>query len=97
MASDGSGAGVAAAVDWSRVPANAVAYDVVYSADTPFLVAARARGLVTRDGHGMLSGQAALALSLWLEMPSPFAIMRAALDEVIAASAAAHPVAGAEI
>ncbi len=82
------GGSVAAAVDWARVSPRAIAYDVVYAGarghadgSTPFLDAARARGLTARDGYGMLSGQAALALSLWLEMPPPFAIMRAALDE----------------
>ncbi len=80
MSGADSGEAIAAAVDWSRVPARAVAYDIIYGS-TPFLAAARARGLVARDGQGMLAGQAALALSLWLEMPPPFAIMRAALEE----------------
>ena len=80
MSGADSGEAIAAAVDWSRVPSRAVASDVVYGS-TPFLDAARARGLVARDGRGMLAGQAALALSLWLDMPPPFAIMRAALEE----------------
>jgi shikimate dehydrogenase len=62
-----------------------VAIDVVYAPrDTPFLRAARARGLRCDDGLGMLAGQGALALALWLGgFPAgvtPLPAMRAALE-----------------
>jgi shikimate 5-dehydrogenase len=54
-------------VAWSELPAHAVAIDVVYSPrDTPWLRAARGRGLAATDGLGMLARQGALALDLWL-------------------------------
>ncbi len=75
-----SGAAVAEVVAWAHVPPEAVALDVVYAPrDTPWLRAARARGLRCDDGLGMLARQGALALELWLGVPAPFAEMRAAL------------------
>ena len=72
---------VAGVVAWSALPDDAVAIDVVYAPrDTPFLRAARARGLRCDDGLGMLARQGALAFELWLGMPAPLAAMRAALD-----------------
>lgn len=83
------GDGVAALVPWSLVRADAVAYDVIYNPPlTPFLKAARARGLAeARDGLGMLVRQAALAFRLWTGMEPPEAVMRAAAE---AAMARAH-------
>jgi shikimate dehydrogenase len=58
---------VAAMVAWDALPANAIALDVVYAPrETPWLRAARARGLPAADGLGMLARQGALALELWL-------------------------------
>jgi shikimate dehydrogenase len=58
---------VAGAVGWASLPDHAVALDVVYSPrDTPWLRAARARGLRADDGLGMLARQGALAMELWL-------------------------------
>jgi len=75
------GAAVAGVVAWASLPANAVAIDVVYAPrDTPFLRAARARGLGSDDGLGMLARQGALAFELWLGVGAPLAIMRAALE-----------------
>ncbi len=73
---------VAEAVRWERVPRNAVALDVVYAPpNTPFLDAARARGLVCDHGLGMLARQGALAFELWLGVRPPIEVMRAAVDE----------------
>lgn len=73
---------VAEAVRWERVPANAVALDVVYAPPhTPFLDAARARGLACDHGLGMLARQGALAFELWLGVRPPIEVMRAAIDE----------------
>lgn len=75
-----AGETVAAVVAWDALPATAVAIDVVYAPpDTPFLRAARARGLRTANGFGMLARQGALALELWLGSSAPLAAMRAAL------------------
>jgi shikimate dehydrogenase len=75
------GEAVAQVVAWEHVPREAVALDVVYSPrETPWLRAARARGLRCDDGLGMLARQGALALELWLGVPAPLAEMRAALE-----------------
>ncbi|OJW58771.1 MAG: shikimate dehydrogenase [Thiobacillus sp. 65-1059] len=45
--------------------AGALAYDMMYGRDTPFLGFARAHGAATADGLGMLVEQAAEAFYLW--------------------------------
>jgi shikimate dehydrogenase len=81
MRGGSDGEAVARVVAWDRVPRDAVALDVVYAPrDTPWLQAARARGLRCDDGLGMLARQGALALELWLGVPAPLSEMRAALD-----------------
>ena len=80
------GDAIARVVPWEHVPASAMAYDVVYTpAVTPFLVAARARGLEAHGGLGMLVGQAASAVALWLGVEPPLVAMRAAAEEALAA------------
>jgi shikimate dehydrogenase len=75
------GDGVAAAVAWDALPANAVAFDLVYAPpETPFLHAAAAHGLRRANGLGMLARQGALALQLWLGVEAPLDAMRAALS-----------------
>jgi shikimate dehydrogenase len=82
---------VAGVVAWDALPHDAVAIDVVYAPrDTPWLRAARGRGLACDDGLGMLARQGGLALELWLAGESdpsgagpvraPFDAMRAALE-----------------
>jgi shikimate dehydrogenase len=74
------GEGAAQVVDWNSLPDDGVAIDVVYEPkDTPFLRAARKRGLRCDDGRGMLARQGALAFELWLGQPAPLDAMRAAL------------------
>lgn len=71
---------VADAIAWPSVPADAAALDVVYAPPrTPFLARAAARGLRHDHGLGMLVGQGALALELWLGVRPPIDAMRAAL------------------
>jgi shikimate dehydrogenase len=78
------GEAVASVVAWDALPAEAVAIDVVYAPrDTPWLRAARARGVASDDGLGMLARQGALALELWLAdegVKAPLDAMRAALE-----------------
>lgn len=73
---------VAAAVAWQSVPSDAVTLDVVYRPrETQFLRAARARGLVSADGTGMLARQGALAQQLWLGVVPPLEPMMLALEQ----------------
>lgn len=68
---------VAEAVAWTAVPAGAVAVDAVYAPPTtPFLEAARAVGVPSANGAGMLARQGALAFELWLGVPAPLSVMR---------------------
>ena len=68
-------------VAWDALATDAFALDVVYAPpETPFLTAARARGLRHANGLGMLARQGALAFELWLGIPAPLAVMRAALE-----------------
>jgi shikimate dehydrogenase len=56
-------------IDLSALPSDAVVYDIVYvPLQTPLLKAARARGLRTVDGLGMLLHQAAPGFQKWFGM-----------------------------
>lgn len=75
------GEGVAGVVAWEALPVDAIAIDVVYAPRlTPWLRAARARGLRSDDGLGMLARQGALAFELWLGLPAPLDAMRRAIE-----------------
>jgi shikimate dehydrogenase len=81
MAGADPGDAVASVVAWDALPSDAVAIDVVYAPPvTPFLEAARSRGLRCANGVGMLARQGALALELWLQQKAPLDAMRAALE-----------------
>ncbi len=69
---------VAAIVPWTELPAGALAYDVVYNPPlTAFLAAAATHGVRALGGLGMLVGQAAHSIELWLGGTAP----RAAMDQ----------------
>lgn len=72
------GESIARAVRFDLAP-NALALDVVYAPrETPFLAAARAAGLRTKNGLGMLARQGALAFELWLGQTAPLDVMLSA-------------------
>jgi shikimate dehydrogenase len=80
MSGAAPGDGVAAAVAWDALASDAVAIDAVYAPpETPFLRAARARGLRAANGLGMLARQGALAFELWLGVAAPYDAMLAAI------------------
>jgi shikimate dehydrogenase len=82
---------VARIVPWSRLAPGALAYDVVYNpAQTPFLAAAAGHGVRARGGLGMLVGQAALSIELWLGVTAPRADMARAAQAALARRSAAN-------
>jgi shikimate dehydrogenase len=76
------------AIDVARLPASAVVADLVYvPLVTPLLAAARARGLATADGLGMLLHQAVRGFSLWFGVrPVVTSGLRALVEADLAAS-----------
>lgn len=73
-------AGPARAIPWPRLKPGAVALELVYSpSETPFLAAARARGLRADNGVGMLVKQGALAFQRWLDVAPDERVMRDAV------------------
>ena len=69
-------------LDVGRLPSSAVVADLVYvPLDTPLLAAARARGLKTADGLGMLLHQAVRGFELWFgRRPEVTAELRALVE-----------------
>ena len=66
-----------------RMPETAVASDLIYNpGETPFLAAARARGVRTINGLGMLLNQARPAFKAWFGvMPEVTAELRALMEQ----------------
>ncbi len=63
-----------------------VAYDLVYDpAPTPFLAAARRRGVAGHHGLGMLIGQAAVSYERWTGGPAPRQVMEAVARRALTA------------
>ena len=72
-------------VPWGELRPETFAYDLVYNpAMTPFVAAARARGLSADSGLGMLVGQAALAIEIWLGRSPDRSLLRAAAERALA-------------
>jgi shikimate dehydrogenase len=61
--------------------AHGLAYEMVYGCDTPFLRQARATGIATADGLGMLVEQAAEAFFIWRHVRPDTAPVLAALRQ----------------
>jgi shikimate dehydrogenase len=75
---------VADIVPWERLGTDALAYDLVYNPkQTPFLRAARKRGLAFAGGLGMLVRQGAQALSLWLRVTPNIEVMQLAAEKAL--------------
>jgi shikimate dehydrogenase len=72
-------AGEAAPLPAGVFAPGALAYDMVYGRDTPFLAAARAAGAATADGLGMLVEQAAESFFFWRGVRPETAAVLAAL------------------
>jgi shikimate dehydrogenase len=69
---------------WGRMKKGALLYDLVYNPpDTPFLKAARERGLSAAGGLGMLVRQGAHSLSLWLKVNAKIDLMRQAAEQAM--------------
>lgn len=74
-------------VDLSAVQAGALVGDVVfYPVETPFLQAAKARGLATLDGLSMLVYQGVLAFEMWTGQKAPESVMKEALRQAFASA-----------
>jgi len=64
--------------DPTRLRRGQFVYDTVYPTETPFLEAARERGVAAAGGLGMLVHQGALSFELWTGRTAPVDVMRAA-------------------
>jgi shikimate dehydrogenase len=72
-------------VPWNELRAGAFAYDAVYNPRvTPFLEAAERARVRSAGGLGMLVGQAARAIELWLGRRPPVDVMREAAEAELA-------------
>jgi shikimate dehydrogenase len=78
----------ALALDLARLQSHAIVADIVYvPVVTPLLAAARARGLVTADGLGMLLHQAVRGFALWFgETPEVTGELRALVEADLVSS-----------
>jgi shikimate dehydrogenase len=78
----GMGSQPALDIDVGRLPSRAVVSDLVYvPLETPLLAAAKARGLRTADGLGMLLHQAVRGFELWFgQRPEVTAELRAQVE-----------------
>lgn len=75
--------------DWpiAAAPSHACIVDIVYRPlETPLLAAARARGLKTVDGLGMLIHQGALAFDIWFGVKPDTRAARKVLEAILAAA-----------
>lgn len=68
----------------ARLPRGAVVLDLVtHPAETSLMRRARARGLLARNGHAMLTAQAAAAFAIWTGVDVPEAVWNDALRGIL--------------
>lgn len=67
-------------IAWESAKPSAVAYDLMYGRETPFLGYARSLGLIVKDGTDMLVEQGALSMEGWLGQSVDRRILSAALE-----------------
>jgi shikimate dehydrogenase len=86
----------ALALDLARLRSHAVVADIVYvPVVTPLLAAAKARGLITADGLGMLLHQAVRGFVLWFgKTPEVTGALRTLVEADLAGSKPSAPVTG---
>lgn len=71
-------------VDFATAPPDALVCDVVFNPpETPFLSAARRRGLATLDGLSMLVNQGVIGFELWTGCKAPEDVMKSALRRAL--------------
>lgn len=68
------------------LPATATVASLIYHRDTELLARARARGLATVGGAGMLVHQGARAFELWTNLEPPIDVMWSALRRALSAT-----------
>ena len=67
----------------AKIKTSASVYDMVYSpVETPFVAAAKTRGLVAADGLGMLAGQGEEAFFLWFNVRPEKGLMKDCLQRI---------------
>jgi shikimate dehydrogenase len=70
------------AFDVAPLPGTAAVYDLVYEPiESELLQRARARGLRTANGLGMLVAQAEIAFERWTGIPGAGSVMREAIRQ----------------
>ncbi|HHT01203.1 MAG TPA: shikimate dehydrogenase [Firmicutes bacterium] len=70
--------------DWHGLPSDCLVVDLIYNpAETVFLQNARQAGFATRNGLGMLIGQAALSWEIWFGVEAPEGVMWAAATRAL--------------
>jgi shikimate dehydrogenase len=75
---------VTSIVPWDRLRKDALVYDLVYNPrETPFLRAARERGLRHAGGLGMLARQGGHSLALWLRVTPDLDLMQLAAERAL--------------
>ncbi|HKQ70221.1 MAG TPA: shikimate dehydrogenase [Polyangiaceae bacterium] len=86
MKGAGDGGSLISIIPWERLRPSALLYDLVYNPkETPFLRAARERGLRHAGGLGMLARQGAHSLSLWLKVAPDVELMCLAAQRALSA------------
>lgn len=76
---EGSEAKIPEPIPTTELPKDAIVSTLVYHRETALLRDAKAQGLTTLNGAGMLLYQGAIAFELWTGTPAPIDVMRKAM------------------